>query len=323
MPHQTIVSWNALITAFADNLYGNEALHTFFQMENGGFVADMVSFLGALRGCTSLASLELGQVVHSLLMESQYGLDVVLGNTMITMYGWCGSVDDAKIVFEKLLSPNIVSWRSMIGIYCRDGKGEEALGLFYQMHLQGFKPDEAILVGALEACATLGAHEQGQRVHAYLAEVGVFEVLVLENTLLSLYGKCGNLCDAWAIFRRMEKRDIISWTSIITGFCLCGYSKAALDLFSRMQLEGRLDEAEGLIKEAPAEIYSEACLCLLGACKVHGDIERGVYVANQIINMDLNTPLVHVMLSNLYAAMGRPDEAALIREALGRIRMQT
>ncbi|KAH7366327.1 hypothetical protein KP509_18G072900 [Ceratopteris richardii] len=366
MPCYTLISWNAMLTAFADNLHSKEAILMFFDMQRGGFIPDNISFLAALKGCTNLANLGLGHLLHSFLIESGYDLDIAISNTIIAMYGCCGSIDDAEIMFFKLSNRNLVTWSSMIGIYCHEHKGEEALVLFYQMHLDGFNVNEVILTSALEACGIVGAYEQGLLIHAYLVEMGLLECIVLENTLLSFYGKCGDTDNSWATFNRMNEHDLISWTNLIIGFYLGGHSKRAIDILCSMQLNGYmpdktsllcifsafnhdgevdlskhffailmreffitdsrgyflcmvdllgraglLDEAEVLVNEAPAEIVSQATLCLLSACKIHGDFERIARVADLISDVDLDIPSLSIMLFNL--SKGRHNKPTLCK----------
>lgn len=377
MPYRTVVSWNALITAFAENVHGKEALQFFCQMQIEGLVLDKVTFLGALSACTNLATLEVGHEVHSTLIERSYGLDLPIGNAIITMYGWCGSLDDAKNVFDKMSNRDSVTWSSMIAVYCHTSQGQEALDLFYWMHPQGLKPNKAIFVCVLDACGILGAHEQGLKVHAYIVDMGIDKDVVVGNALVNLYGKCGSLLDARSVFDKIDERDAISWTGIIAGFAHSGCSKEALDFFCQMQLEGwkpdkatfmcilsacnhdgqvdlskhlfvsmigdycipdnkdhflcmvdllgrsgDLDEAERLIKIAPEESVSAAWLCLLGACKIHFDVERGAHAAGQFLKLEPNSPAPYIMLSNIYAVAGRWDDVAIIREASKSISMR-
>lgn len=306
MLFRTTISWNAMITACANNSLGKEALDFFFQMQADDYVPDKISFLGALRACTSLANLELGHVVHALWVEDGSCLDNAIGNTIISMYGLCGCVDDLQHVFNKMSDPDRVTWSCLIRAHYDADRGEEALDLFYRMHVEGFKPNEAVVICAIESCTALGAEEQGHEVHTYALQLGLDKVMAVNNTLLTLYGKCGNALDAWVLFSRMDDRDTISWTGVIAAFAFIGCSKEALDVLCKMQLEGlslpdkatflcvlsalnhageveyrRLDEAEGLVKEAPIEFASEAWQCLMGACKIHVDRDRGARVADQ------------------------------------------
>ena len=57
------------------------------------------------------------------------------------MYSKCGSMNDARSIFDTLQSKDIVSWNAMIGGYRQNGKGTEALKLFEQMQQEGIQPN--------------------------------------------------------------------------------------------------------------------------------------------------------------------------------------
>ncbi|KAK8618653.1 hypothetical protein V6N13_132638 [Hibiscus sabdariffa] len=58
-------------------------------------------------------------------------------------------------MFDQMLERNAVSWSSMISVYVHMGMFREALELFNDMQLCGFRPNHAGIVGALAACAFL------------------------------------------------------------------------------------------------------------------------------------------------------------------------
>eukprot|EP00249_Psilotum_nudum_P023637 c28944_g12_i1 orf=1-576(+) len=86
-----------------------------------------------------------------------------------------------------------------------------------------------------------------------------------------------------------------------------------IDLLGRA---GHLDEAEDLINNMPLEPDAGAWMSLLGACSVHGDVERGVRAAQHIFDLDPKNDASFVLLSNIYSAAGRWDDAAKVRNEM-------
>eukprot|EP00249_Psilotum_nudum_P023613 c28935_g4_i7 orf=436-1446(+) len=84
-----------------------------------------------------------------------------MGNALVNMYGKCGSLTDARSLFDKMPHHNVVSWNSMISVYAQNGNGKAALELFPLMGLEGVKPDNITFIGILSACSHTGLLDDG------------------------------------------------------------------------------------------------------------------------------------------------------------------
>ncbi|TXG68901.1 hypothetical protein EZV62_003836 [Acer yangbiense] len=87
----------------------------------------------------------------------------------------------------------------------------------------------------------------------------------LNNALIHMYASCGEIELAYQVFRKIQWRSRISWTSMITAFAKQGYAQEALALFERMQSFGG-NEAR------PDEI---TLIGVLGACSHAGFVDEG------------------------------------------------
>eukprot|EP00249_Psilotum_nudum_P022149 c28392_g4_i1 orf=1-312(-) len=104
------------------------------------------------------------------------------------MYGKCGSLEDARIVFDKMPQRNMVSWNSMIASCVQNGYGNGALELFGQMVLRGMKPNRITFISILDACARLATLEEGKAIHADIVEGGFESDVVVGTALVNMYG---------------------------------------------------------------------------------------------------------------------------------------
>jgi hypothetical protein len=86
-----------------------------------------------------------------------------------------------------------------------------------------------------------------------------------------------------------------------------------VDLLGRA---GQLDEAQALIQALSQEEVAGTWMCLLSACKIHSDTERGQHAASLCIKLDPRNDAPYVVLSNIYADAGRWNDAAFIRESM-------
>nr|UPT49498.1 pentatricopeptide repeat protein AaPPR667 [Agave angustifolia] len=144
----------------------------------------------------------------------------------------------ARSVFDSMADKDLVAWSAMISGYAESDRPTEALKLFNEMQTFGVRPDQITMLSVISACASLGALDQAQWVHIYVDKNGFNRVLSVNNALIDMFSKCGSLMTARKIFNEMPKRNIISWTAMITGFAMHGEGTAALALFDQMKVEG-------------------------------------------------------------------------------------
>jgi pentatricopeptide repeat protein len=75
-----------------------------------------------------------------------------------------------------------------------------------------------------------------------------------------------------------------------------------VDLLGRA---GHLDDAEDLIKMMPCEPSGSVWKALLGACRIHGNVEMGECIAKKVLELDPGNSAGYVPLANIYAAAGK------------------
>ncbi|KAF5477413.1 hypothetical protein F2P56_004053 [Juglans regia] len=219
--------------------------------------------------------------------------DVVSWNSLIAGYVQCGSVEEAYRLFERMPIKDIISWTTMITGFSSKGVTEKCIQLFKMMPekddiawtavISGFvnneeyeeafrwfvemlqeevRPNPLTLSSVLSASASLATHNQGLQIHAYVLKMDMEFDLSIQNSLVSMYSKCGNVNDAYQIFTNINAPNIISFNSMITGYAQNGFGKEALKLFRKMQNEG----------QKPNQI---TCLGVLSACTHVGLVEEG------------------------------------------------
>ncbi len=163
---------------------------------------DRFTFVLVIRACAGLGRLDEGRSVHVQIIESGLESQVFVGNSLIAMYAKCGSIEDAWKVFNKMSSRDVVTWNAMILGHVKFGQGQKAL--FRQMQQENVKPDSFIFVGVLNACASIGALEEGRCAHAEFIQSGCESHVFVGNSLVDMYAKCGSIEDAWIVFNNMS-----------------------------------------------------------------------------------------------------------------------
>lgn len=85
------------------------------------------------------------------------------------------------------------------------------------------KPDSITMVGVLPACSHLGALQQGKSFHDYIIRSGFESDVSVATALIDMYAKCGSIQIARKLFDRMPKRDVVSWSAMISGYGMHGH----------------------------------------------------------------------------------------------------
>lgn len=191
-----------------------------------------------INSCSSLRFLNRGKKVHGHIVSSNYGNDLILQNHVLNMYGKCGSLSDARRVFDGMTERNVVSWTEIIAGYSQNGEEIEAMKLYCQMQREGFVPNHYTFGNIIKASSGFDELELGRQLHANVIKSELGSHLIPQNALISMYVKFGQIHEAEDVFAHIQSKDLTSWSSIIGGFSKLGYEMDALCYFKNMLSQG-------------------------------------------------------------------------------------
>ncbi|KAI8556150.1 hypothetical protein RHMOL_Rhmol05G0229600 [Rhododendron molle] len=212
---------------------------------------------------------------------------------IVATYAKIGDLKLAREVFDKLPHRAIDSWNAMIIACSRDSRSIEVIDLYHQMVMEGVRPDSSTFTVALKACASLLDLEMGEAIRSQAIECGYEYDVFVGSSLLNLYAKCGKMDEAMGVFGKMPRRDLVSWTTMISGFVQSGHAKEAIDLYRLMRKEGL--EGDGVVM-----------IGLIQACANLGDTKMGLSVHGYLIRRDLPMDVVvQTSLVDMYAKTGQ------------------
>ncbi|XXG39074.1 hypothetical protein AAC387_Pa01g0127 [Persea americana] len=237
-PKRDVVSWTSVITAWARHGHGEEALSMFSQMQIDGFSPNEFTICSTLKACGDEKALKFGRQLHCCIIKKMFNSDVFVGSSLVHMYVKCGQVSDARILFDKMLRRNTVTWTSMIAGYAQNGYGEEAIKLFQRMKRRRIFANSLTVVSIISACGLVGSLDMGKEVHAQILKNSIEKNMYIGSTLVWLYCKCGEYVYATNVLENMPMRDVVSWTAIISGHARHGHGSEALEFLNDMLLDG-------------------------------------------------------------------------------------
>ncbi|KAM3343457.1 pentatricopeptide repeat-containing protein like [Capsicum galapagoense] len=195
-----------------------------------------------IRGCAKLNDMRRGRKMHGYTVKLGSNLDLMVSNTLLSMYAKCGRIDDALTFFEEMELKDSVSFSAIIAGCVQNGHAEEALSIFRMMQSSGVEPESATVMGILPACSHLAVLQLGVCTHGYSIVRGFTEDVSVCNALIDMYSKCGKIGIAKIVFDKMNKRDVVSWNAMIAGYGVHGRGKEAITLFNDMQSVGQMPD---------------------------------------------------------------------------------
>jgi len=207
-----------------------EALRILYGMRS---CVDSFTYGCLLQACIKKKVHSEGKTIHTHMNESGVMADQFLGNMLINMYIKCGSLADARRVFDEMFERNLYSWTVLIAAYSKDGFAKEALALFHQMQKTGIEPNQFAFASVLPACTKLAALKQGMQIHEEIIKCGFESDAFVQSALLDMYTKCGSIENARHVFDKIPQPDDVTWAAMIAGYVRNGRLEEALDLFQR------------------------------------------------------------------------------------------
>lgn len=197
MPRRNLVSWSSMATGYVQSGRPREALKLFKEMLAAGVRPDGVTMATMLAACSQIGALDMGKWIHAYMGKSNLEFDVVLGTSLVDMYGKCGCIDLALQVFNRMKHKNISSWNAMLCGLAMHGCGDDALALFEEMESTNIEPTDVSFVGVLSACSHIGAVEEGRRqFHRMCTTFKISPKIEHYGCMVDLFSRAGLISEA-------------------------------------------------------------------------------------------------------------------------------
>nr|XP_043634711.1 pentatricopeptide repeat-containing protein At4g37170 [Erigeron canadensis] len=270
MPQRDNFSWTAIISGYVRNDMPNEALDMCrLMMKDCNVKCNKFTICSLLAASAASQRLILGKEIHGHIVRTGIDSDAVVWSALSDMYGKCGSLDEARHIFDKTSDRDVVTWTAMIDRYFKHGRKEEGFVLFSELLKSGNRPNEFTFAGVLNACAHYNMESIGKEVHGYMARIGFDQSSFAASALVHMYCKCGNMEVADKVFKWIPKPDLVSWTSLINGYAQNGQPEEALKLFE-------------LLLESGTKPDHITFVGVLSACTHSGLVDKGLEYFNSI-----------------------------------------
>ncbi|XP_024529813.1 pentatricopeptide repeat-containing protein At2g33680 [Selaginella moellendorffii] len=316
---KNVVSWTTMIAAYAQSDRSDEAMELFHAMDLEGVRPSEQTFVSVVHALASssssrdeLAALAAARSLEERALGSGLGIDGVLGNAMVDLYGKRRRPDEARGVFDAMRSRSTVAWTAMIQAYAQSGRREEAFALFREMEIE---PAATTFVSVLEACAGSSDLDAGREVHSAVVSRGLESEVFVGTALIDMFGKCGDCNAARSSFERIADKTIVPWNAMLAVYVQNGRPRDALELLNH---GGTVNGRGGTVKLVNATRGTGGVtpdkitfVLLLNACGALGEIAVGRALHRDAIPGELlgESSCIGNALVAMYASCGSLEEA--------------
>ncbi|KAJ8477529.1 hypothetical protein OPV22_021256 [Ensete ventricosum] len=297
----TVSMWNAMVRGHSLRCHHGRAIALYTQMLREGVVPDEHTYPLVLKVLPKLSGIRPGQV-HAQVLKFGYCADSFVRNSLVAAYAKCSGLASARNLFHGISDRDPVPWTAMIQGYVENDQASDALAVFVKMRTLGVHVDEVTIVSVLKGCGLLGNVWLGRCVHGFYVACGrVKWDVYVGSALVDMYAKCGCCDDARELFDEMPLRNVVTWSTMITGYVQCDRYKNALSLFRDMLLEG----------QAPNEVTVAS---ILTSCAQTGALGQGRWIHGYVKRRSKleSCTVVGTALVDMYAKCGCIDEAVMV-----------
>nr|DAD43614.1 TPA_asm: hypothetical protein HUJ06_001844 [Nelumbo nucifera] len=266
--------------------------------------------------------------------------DDVCWNSMIAGFALHSLNREACILFKEMqengVSPTQFSYATILSSCARLASLSHGRQLHAQIIKDGYINDVFVGSALIDMYSRCGDVSLARQFFDEMPNKNI----VSWNEMIHGYAQngCGN--EAVDLFDNMiqsgGKPDGITFISVLTACSHTDLADVALRIFNSMEQEhgvkpladhytciidslgraGRFNEAEILINKMPYIDDPIVWEVLLSSCRVHANINLGKLAAEQLFRIDPQNPAPYVLLSNIYASLGRWDDASAVREKM-------
>ncbi|CBI29077.3 unnamed protein product, partial [Vitis vinifera] len=266
--------------------------------------------------------------------------DVISWNTMINGYAICGKPNEALALFDQMravgVKPTEATVVSLLSACAHLGALDKGL------HLHTYINDNRIEVNSIVGTALVDMYAKCGKISLATQVFNAMESkdVLAWNTIIAGMAIHGNVKEAQQLFKEMKEAGVepndITFVAILSACSHAGmvdegqklldcmsssygiepkveHYGCVIDLLARA---GFLEEAMELIGTMPMEPNPSALGALLGGCRIHGNFELGEMVGKRLINLQPCHSGRYILLSNIYAAAKKWDDARKVRNLM-------
>lgn len=283
------------------------AAHSVEHLARASAPRDASALLLLLRLVPACGTLRSLRALHGRLLLRTSGLlrGIRARTKLLSCYAALGDLASARGVLDGTPRPDSYAYRVMLGWLVDAGSHADAVALHRDMRRRcpAAAQADVVLSLALKACVRSADFRYGRRLHCDVVKAGGADGFVM-NSLVDMYAKSEDLENARKVFDRVPERNVVSWTSMLSGSIQNGFAEEGLVLFNEM----RKDNVH------PSEY---TMVSVLAACAMLGCLHQGRWIHGSVIKDGLSTnSFISASLLDMYAKCEKVEDARHVFDEL-------
>ncbi|XP_009780599.1 pentatricopeptide repeat-containing protein At4g32430, mitochondrial [Nicotiana sylvestris] len=221
LDQRDLISWNALISAYAQNGMSREALQTFLSASMK-LLPNEYTFGSVLSAIASseCISLKHGQRCHACLIKRGFNRNPIVSGALLDMYAKRGSIAESRGVFYEIADRSQVSWTAIISAHSRHGDYESVMALFKEMRKKGVSPDSITFLSILTACGRKGMVDMGVDIfNSMVRDYSIEPSSEHYSCMVDMFGRAGRLKEAEIFLVQIPGGPGLSVLQSLLGAC--------------------------------------------------------------------------------------------------------
>ncbi|GAB4841160.1 hypothetical protein Ancab_021905 [Ancistrocladus abbreviatus] len=254
-----------------------------------------------LDSCTTRS--QIYQIQAQLIVQNLH-VDTHIASHFINACQSQNILDSALSLFTRLPKPHIFTCNTLLRAFSHSHSFRNSLSLYSHMHKRSVSPNNYTFPFILKSLSDKRELTLGQSVQTQIVKLGHLNDIYVQNSILNLYGSCGELGFCRKVFDEMPQRDVVSWTILIAGYRVVGKFDEALVAFMQMGYAGVVPNQVTMVNA-------------LAACASFGALEMGIWIHDSIrrngweLDVILGTALI-----DMYGKCGKIEEGLRVFESM-------
>ncbi|XP_023516538.1 pentatricopeptide repeat-containing protein At4g02750-like [Cucurbita pepo subsp. pepo] len=336
LTNKNLVSWNLMISGYVKNGQPEKCIGLLHEMRLSGHMPDQVTLSTVIAAYCQCGRGDEARRVFNEFKDK----DIVCWTAMLVGYAKSGREEDALLLFNEMLlehfEPDSYTLSSVVSSCAKLASLCHGQAIHGKSILAGLDNNLLVSSALIDMYSKCGLIEDARSVFDVMPTRNV----ITWNAMIVGYAQNGRDKDTLELFENMLqekfKPDNVTFVGVLSACLHSNLIEQGQMFFDSISNQhgltpssdhyacmvnllgrsGRIDQAVNLIKNMPHEPDFLIWSTLLSVSATKGDVARAEMAGRHLFELDPTNAVPYIMLSNMYASMGRWKDVAAVRSVM-------